>query len=59
MNSGETIKSDLNIWINKMNNKRFYYDGCPHCKKTAESNNNCPNCNKFVDKAVSHFILGI
>jgi hypothetical protein len=59
MRGGETIKSDLDIWINKINTKKFHYDGCPHCKKSAESKANCPHCHKFVDKIIPHFILGI
>lgn len=59
MQDGDTIRSDLNVWLNKMVMKKWYYDGCPHCNKVTEENNTCPHCQKFVNKTVPHFIMRV
>lgn len=39
--------------------KKWHYDGCPHCSKSAENLVNCTHCQKYVEKTVGHFILGV
>lgn len=36
MTLGETLRSDLNIWVNRLLvAKKWYYEGCPSCNKSS------------------------
>jgi hypothetical protein len=39
--------------------KKWYYDGCPHCNKSAEKTTSCSSCNKYVEETVPHFIMNV
>ncbi len=47
MSSGETLKSDLDVFINRLLMKKWYYEGCPGCNKSAEKGTSC-HCGKYV-----------
>jgi len=32
---GESLRSDLDIWVNRLMMKKWFYDGCPSCNKSA------------------------
>lgn len=38
--------------------KKWYYEGCPSCNKTAEKGMSCL-CGKYVEQTVPHFIMGV
>jgi hypothetical protein len=59
MGTDEWARSDLDVYINRFNLKKWHYEGCPHCKKAAESLNNCNFCNKYVEQTKYHFIMGV
>lgn len=44
---GETLRSDLNIWVNRLLTKKWCYEGCPSCNKSSEKGTNC-HCGKYV-----------
>jgi hypothetical protein len=48
MNDGETLRSDLNVLINRITTKKWYYEGCPGCNKSAEKGTSC-HCGKYVE----------
>lgn len=35
MGMGETIKTDVNVWVNRIMTKKWFYEGCPACNKAA------------------------
>lgn len=35
MTLGETLRSDLNIWVNRLLVKKWFYEGCPSCNKSS------------------------
>jgi hypothetical protein len=58
MSLGETLRSDLDIWVNRITTNKWFYEGCPQCKKTSEKGTNC-QCGKYVEETVPHFIMGV
>jgi len=38
--------------------KKWFYEGCPHCNKSAEKGTSC-QCGKYVDEIIPHFIMGV
>lgn len=57
--TGETLKSDLDVFVNRILMKKWYYDGCPACNKAAEKGTSCHHCSKYVEEAVPHFIMPV
>lgn len=55
---GETLKTDLDVFVNRLLMKKWYYEGCPGCNKSAEKGMSCP-CGKYVEDTVPHFILSV
>lgn len=50
MGQGETIKSILNVWINRFAFlKKWNYEACPKCKKAAEKYSKCQNCEYAIE----------
>jgi len=39
--------------------KKWYYDACPHCNKSAERKNTCNSCGKYVEETIPSFIMGV
>ena len=58
MNYGESLRSDLDIFVIRLFMKKWYYDGWPSCNKSAEKGTSC-NCGKYVEETVPHFIMGV
>lgn len=58
MNDGESLKSDLNVFVNRILLKKWYYEGCPSCNKAAEKGTSC-HCGKYVEQIVPHFIMPV
>ena len=56
MGTGDSLKSDLNVWVNRFNTKKWFYEGCPQCNNSAEKGTSC-NCGKYVEEIVPHFIM--
>lgn len=55
---GETLRTDLDLFVNRLMMKKWYYQGCPQCNKAAEVGMSC-HCGKYVEKTVPHFILNV
>ncbi len=47
MSIGETLRSDLDVWVNRLTTKKWFYEGCPQCNKASEKGTNC-HCGKYV-----------
>jgi hypothetical protein len=45
---GESLKSDLDVWVNRLSMKKWFYEGCPSCNKSSEKGTNC-QCGKYVE----------
>lgn len=58
MDTGETLKSDLDVFVNRLSMKKWYYEGCPACNKSAEKGTSC-HCGKYVEQTVPHFIMPV
>lgn len=58
LSMGETLKTDLNVLIGRFLMKKWFYEGCPACNKSAEKGTTC-HCGKYVEETVPHFILTV
>lgn len=58
MNDGETLRSDLCVFVNRLLLKKWYYEGCPGCNKAAEKGTSC-HCGKYVQQTIPHFIIPV
>jgi hypothetical protein len=47
LSSGESLKSDLDVFVTRILTKKWFYDGCPACNKSAEKGVTC-HCGKYV-----------
>ena len=56
---GESLKTDLDVFVNRLMMKKWYYEGCPSCNKAAEKGMSCTHCSKYVEKTIPHFILTV
>lgn len=56
MSMGDSLKSDLDVFVNRLFLKKWNYEGCPHCNKAAEKGTSC-HCGKYVEQTIPHFIL--
>lgn len=56
---GESLRTDLDVYVNRLMTKKWFYDGCPSCNKAAEKGMPCNHCNKYVEKTVPHFVMPI
>ena len=62
MTEGDSIKSVLHVWLNRMAiNRRWYYDACPKCKKTAENHSKCQNenCRYVIEQTNPSLMMGV
>lgn len=59
MGNGDTIRSDLDVWVSRMFMKKWFFEACPHCDKSGELKTHCHNCNKFIEETVPHFLMSI
>ena len=56
--TGETLRTDLDIFVNRLMTRKWFYEGCPSCNKAAEKGMSC-HCGKYVEQTVPHFIMGV
>lgn len=62
LSEGDSIKSMLNVWVNRMAvHRKWSYDACPKCKKAAENHSKCQNenCQYLIEQTNPSFMMGV
>ena len=39
--------------------KKWYYESCPHCRKSAEPYNKCNSCENYIDQTIPRYKLNV
>jgi hypothetical protein len=45
--------------VGHINYKKWCYESCPNCRKTAEPNKRCNHCNKEIEETIPRFLLNV
>lgn len=44
LEQGKEIKSTMCLMLTLISYKKWSYESCPYCRRSAEANNKCNNC---------------
>ena len=59
LDNGKEIKSTMTLMLTLISYKKWSYESCPHCRKSAEANQKCNNCEKYIEETVPRYKLNV